>query len=113
CSAAASFSVPILSALLDNPFIALYAHSHWLLKSHPTGWTTILTEGEFKGLVYTVAPFVTPGFTFASERIEHQPDSIGRMLFFQRLKCHYHRKVLLGIWLIFVGGTAEIKNSTS
>ncbi|MEJ1297042.1 MAG: hypothetical protein RPU34_14665, partial [Candidatus Sedimenticola sp. (ex Thyasira tokunagai)] len=45
CSAAASFSVPILSALLDNPFIALYAHSHWLLKSHPTGWTTILTEG--------------------------------------------------------------------
>ncbi|MEJ1343199.1 MAG: hypothetical protein RPU14_14180, partial [Candidatus Sedimenticola sp. (ex Thyasira tokunagai)] len=50
CSAAASFSVPILSALLDNPFIALYAHSHWLLKSHPTGWTTILTEGGYLGL---------------------------------------------------------------
>ncbi|MEJ1336621.1 MAG: hypothetical protein RPU37_11330, partial [Candidatus Sedimenticola sp. (ex Thyasira tokunagai)] len=57
CSAAASFSVPILSALLDNPFIALYAHSHWLLKSHPTGWTTILTEGAMRtpGIQYRLA----------------------------------------------------------
>ncbi|MEJ1377776.1 MAG: hypothetical protein RPU64_15860, partial [Candidatus Sedimenticola sp. (ex Thyasira tokunagai)] len=58
CSAAASFSVPILSALLDNPFIALYAHSHWLLKSHPTGWTTILTEGgKIKHLRFGVGVF--------------------------------------------------------
>jgi hypothetical protein len=31
---------------LDNPFIALYALSHWLLKSHLTEWTTILTEAD-------------------------------------------------------------------
>ncbi|MEJ1472223.1 MAG: hypothetical protein RPU13_03445, partial [Candidatus Sedimenticola sp. (ex Thyasira tokunagai)] len=66
CSAAASFSVPILSALLDNPFIALYAHSHWLLKSHPTGWTTILTEGEF---IAARAPLLQGGTAFLDEYV--------------------------------------------
>jgi hypothetical protein len=34
----------MLSALVDNPFVALCAHSHWLLKANLTGLTTILTE---------------------------------------------------------------------
>ncbi|RDH90167.1 MAG: hypothetical protein DIZ77_09170 [endosymbiont of Seepiophila jonesi] len=36
---------------MDNPFSALSAHSHSLLKPHPAGWTTILTEGALNALV--------------------------------------------------------------
>ncbi|MCU7889140.1 MAG: hypothetical protein KZQ66_14060, partial [Candidatus Thiodiazotropha sp. (ex Lucinoma aequizonata)] len=37
CSAVAFSSLPLLSALLDNPFITFSARSHWLLKFHFTG----------------------------------------------------------------------------